>query len=322
MSGEPPAVHCPACGAAPCQPLWSGRGVDGWRVMHCTACDAAFTFPTPSDDELAASYAPAYYGEQNQRFTPLLEGFVRALRARRARTLQQLVSRGRVLDIGCGRGWTLHALRERGFEVQGVELSEHAARHAREQLQLDVAVGPFEPDRYADASFDAIILWHVIEHLRDAPKILPELARLLKPGGVLALSVPNRTSDEARRSRHAWFHLDLPRHLWHFSADELCGRLERAGFAIERQSHLSWEQNVFGAIQSQLNACGCERNLLYDLLRGESARRVRQPWRAFPGQSLLSLLGLITLLVPACLLNLVAAARRRGATIDIYARRK
>ncbi len=322
MSGASQAVHCPACGSESCPALWPGSGVDGWRVLHCEACDAAFTFPTPSDEQLSASYAPAYYGNHNQRFTPLLEWLVRRIRARRARQLQRLVKRGRVLDVGCGRGWTLNALREQGFEVQGVELSEHAARHAREQLQLNVAVGPFEPRQYADGTFDAIVIWHVLEHLRDAPSLLSELARILKPGGVIALAVPNRASDEARRFRDAWFHLDLPRHLWHFSADELCGRLERAGFTIERQSHLAWEQNLFGAIQSQLNACGCERNLLYDMLRGESARRVRHPWREFPGQSLLSLLGLMTLFVPACLLNLVAATRQRGATIDIYARRK
>jgi SAM-dependent methyltransferase len=226
-----------------------------------------------------------------------------------------------VLDIGCGRGWTLAALREQGWQVRGVELSEHAARHAVDELKIDVDDYGFEPSRYEPASFDAIVLWHVLEHVRDPLATLDGIARLLRPGGILAVAVPNRASWQAALTRYAWFHLDLPRHLWHFSAKQLEELLKQHHLHVVETNFASAEQNPFGWIQSVLNSLRFKHNLLYDLIRAEAARNTKRPWRSYPVQSLASVLLGAILLPWAVAMLLPEWLLRTGATVEIYARK-
>lgn len=311
--------QCPSCQSAEATPYWPGAGQGGYTLRQCRECRLVFTWPWPTDEQLAQAYSREYYGAASQRFWPALERFVRQFRLRRARRLSRWVSPGRALDIGCGRGWTLAALRELGWQVQGVELNADAARHAQEVLKLDVSLGGFEPLHHEPESFDAVVLWHVLEHLRDPVATLSGIARLLKPGGVLALAVPNRASWQARLTHYAWFHVDLPRHLWHFSPDDLRGLCDRHGLRVARVNHVSWEQNPYGWIQSLLNLSGLKHNLLYDLIRRESARGEKSPWQSHPVQSVVSALGGAALLPAAVAMLLPEWLLGVGATVDIYA---
>ena len=316
------ATTCLWCGGADTSALWPEDRGGEFHLQRCETCGAKFTTPWLSAAALADYYGASYYGPTNRRFTPGLETLVGWFRQRRAARLDKLAPRGRVLDIGCGRGWTLAALRDRGWEAQGIELNSTAAQHAREVLGLAVECTGFEPARWPAAQFDAIVLWHVLEHLPDARGALDEIARLLKPGGVLALAVPNLASWQAHWSRYAWFHLDLPRHYWHFEANWLTTQLNERGLRVVACHHASLEQNVFGWLQSALNRCGLRFNLLYDLLREPAARTVRHPWRATPIQAALSLVGAIALLPVALVLTLFEAWAGRGGTIELYAVRE
>jgi len=314
-------MACPSCNSANVAPVWPGEQHDDFSLVQCRGCSLVSTHPWPSDEQLAIAYRSEYYGQRNARFWPPLEKLVRRLRQRRAAELSHLSKPGHVLDIGCGRGWTLAALRDEGWQVRGVELHEHAARHAVDELNIDVDIGGFEPARYEAESFDAIILWHVLEHVRDPLQTLDGIVRLLRPGGVLAVAVPNRASWQARVTRNAWFHLDLPRHLWHFSADQLGDLLHQRGLSIVDQSFTSPEQNPFGWAQSLLNQLGLKHNLLYDLIRSRAAREVQQPWRSHPFQSLASVAVGAMLLPWAFAMLLPEWWFGSGATVEIYARR-
>jgi SAM-dependent methyltransferase len=321
------AVLCPACASSAVEPRWPGArwpGNDaaGFQVLSCAACRVAFTSPRLSAEQIAPYYAENYYGACNQRFHPWLEAIVRRFRQRRAAKIASFVKPGRALDIGCGRGWTLADLRERGWNVQGVEFSPEAARFAREELKLAVSTSGFDGSNYRAAEFDAVVLWHVLEHLPDAMPALAEVARIMRPGGVLALSVPNLASWQARLSRYAWFHLDLPRHYWHFSAGPLVENLERLGFRVVEVHHACAEQNPYGWIQSLLNRCGLRHNLLYDLIRRRGARGLDQPWLAYPIQSLISITALVLMSPLAFLMLLPEAIFKAGATVELYALRE
>ncbi len=270
---------------------------------------------------MLAHYAPSYYGRRNVRFSVLIERMVSWLRRRRANKIRQFVSSGRVLDIGCGRGHILYHLRRRGWTVYGVELSADAASHARDVLGLDVSIEGFHPDRFADESFDVIIMWHVLEHLPDLRAVLAGCRRMLRPGGLLVVSVPNFESWQAKLTRYHWFHLDLPRHYWHFAESWLVDRLNKDGFRVREVNHFAFEQNPFGWIQSLLNCCGLSRNLLYDMMKNRSARTITSPFWQFPLQALASVAGFLLLLLPACLLLIPEAIFKRGATIDVFATR-
>jgi SAM-dependent methyltransferase len=315
--------ECPFCHAPTTADVWSNDPIGECRLVHCGACDITFTSPPLGETELEPFYAASYFGPVNRRFWPPLEWIVHRFRRRRAKRLHALAGRpGRALDIGCGRGVTLFHLRELGWEVAGIERSPTAAEHARDELDLDVDTAGFDPKRYASEQYDLVILWHVLEHLTEPLEALAGIARMIPPGGILAVSVPNLDSWQAGLSHYGWFHLDLPRHRVHFTAAGLKRRLEALGFHVVRESHASLEQNVFGWLQSVLNRLGFEPNLLYDLLRSPRARRIKQPWRTHPLQSLASVLIGSMLLLPALAMLPLEQLFRRGATVDLYAVRK
>jgi hypothetical protein len=134
------------------------------------------------------------------------------------------------------------------------------------------------------------------------------------------VAVPNFASAQARWSGAAWFHLDLPRHLYQFSLGALRRLLEDVGFQVSTDHHFSLRQNPFGWIQSALNRIAwLPRNGLYTMLH----RRSRGEARAHgPGlRAALWLLGV--LLAPLALAaTLIETAARSGATVHVVAFRR
>ncbi|MCE9603961.1 MAG: class I SAM-dependent methyltransferase [Planctomycetia bacterium] len=321
-NGSRSAERCPWCRAADAAQAWPGTEPDDFQVRRCRQCEHHFTVPVLGPDEIGPYYAETYYGNKNRRFNPLMERLVAWFRRRRAATLGRFAKIGKVLDVGCGRGLTLATLRSCGWQTRGCEYSETSSRYAREVLQLDVDHDGFRPSNYADGEFDAVIMWHVYEHLADARETLETCARIIKPGGILAIAVPNFDSLQAQATRYGWFHLDMPRHYSHFSAPWLRKHLATSGFRILGEFHGSAEQNPYGWIQSVLNRLGLRRNLLYDVLRQPSARSVKQPWRELPGQSSASVIGAALLLPFSLLMLLPEILLRRGATVEMYAVRE
>jgi SAM-dependent methyltransferase len=135
----------------------------------------------------------------------------------------------KLLDVGFGRGDFLLAMRESGWDVHGIEPDAEGVAAAR-ALGLAVEQGAVDDAPYPPASFDAITLSHVVEHLHDPVRSLTACARLLKPGGVIWLATPNVASPAQRRFGRDWFGLDPPRHLVIFTRRGLDLALRRAGF--------------------------------------------------------------------------------------------
>ena len=128
---------------------------------------------------------------------------------------------------------------------------------------------------HADGHFDQVILWHVLEHLTNPREVLAEIHRILKPGGQVIVAVPNFSSLQAEWTGPAWFHLDLPRHLYHFPVEGLRTLLQRTQFAIAREQHFSLRQNPFGWVQSAFNRRDTQsRNRLYNMLHNRTGENV------------------------------------------------
>lgn len=321
---ERPAVAaCPWCGEHQSQPVWRQSSPSEFSIQRCEECGLAYTVPQLSLESMAQYYPSSYYGSGNLRFNRLFEVLVGWFRRRRAARMHELRGEraGAVLDIGCGRGHFLDALRQRGWTCTGTELSEKAAIHAREKLALNVRVGPFRAGMFPDDTFDVVYLWHVLEHIPATFDALTQVRRLLRTGGILVVALPNLASWQARLCRYGWFHLDLPRHYIHCSTEWLLRALSQLGFEIVEVNHFSMEQNVYGWIQSLLNSTGLKNNLLYDLLRRPSARDVARPFRTYPVQAVISVVAAAVLLPLACMAMLAEALFRRGGTIEVYASR-
>jgi 2-polyprenyl-3-methyl-5-hydroxy-6-metoxy-1,4-benzoquinol methylase len=258
---------CLVCGAEQARAVFAIEDFTA-RVFVCASCGLGRLHPMPELEQVASFYPNEYYGEPGRKFQGSVERLVRWVGARHISFLSSdLRSGARVLDVGCGRGVILGALADRGFEVHGVEISLEAARGTDPRAEIRIA--PSLADAaYPAAYFDEVVIWHVLEHLHGPKAALLEARRILRPGGRLVVAVPNFSSLQARWAGAAWFHLDLPRHLWHFPLAALRRLLGDCGFEIRSEHHFSLRQNPFGWLQSALNRVpGLPRNGLYTLLQ-------------------------------------------------------
>lgn len=264
---------CPICRGTRSRPRYAVEGV-AEAVVVCEDCGLGRFHPMLDASRIAAFYPDEYYGEPGVKFQPLVERAVRWIGSRHVEFLSRgLPPAARVLDVGCGRGVVLGALADRGFEVHGVEVSAAAARGS--DPRAEVRVAPSLADAgYPDGHFDQVLIWHVLEHLGDPRATLDEVHRILRPGGRLVVAVPNFESAQARWSDAAWFHLDLPRHLYQFPLSALRRLLVDTGFDPQSDHHFSLRQNPFGWMQSAMNRWSAlPRNGSYAMLqrRGDAS---------------------------------------------------
>jgi SAM-dependent methyltransferase len=307
---------CPVCDATSAAPRFSIEAFAG-QIVVCTGCGTGRVHPLPSEDELRELYPPDYYGDLGTKFRAPIEALVRWVGDRHVSFLASGLPRGgRVLDVGCGRGVILGALADRGFDAHGFEVTEVAARGADPRAKIAVAPR-LEDAAYPDAHFDGAIVWHVLEHVRDPRSTLETLRRILRPGGRLVVAVPNFGSPQAHWAGAAWFHLDPPRHLYHFPLAALRRLLERTGFDVRSEHHFSLRQNPFGWLQSWQNRRpGLPRNALYTLLYRRSPGEA-PPFDAGTRRRLL--LGLALGAAPALAATLVETLARNGGTVHVVA---
>jgi SAM-dependent methyltransferase len=160
--------------------------------------------------------------------------------ARRLHNIAALLGRKpesiRLLDVGCSSGAFLLSARKLGFQVEGVEPSADAAQTAR-GMGLQVFNGFLEQARYPDASFDAVTLIEIVEHVRDALALMRECARILRPGGVLLVTTPNAHSWTARSMGHRWAGFSLNAmggHISFFSPHSIGILAARSGLQVAR----------------------------------------------------------------------------------------
>ncbi len=227
-----------------------------FSVLHCSNCDLGITAPVP--DNLDKYYSQAYHGGRHGFTTRLCDsrrlGIVHALSSsERSKTL---------LDYGCGEGTFLHAASRAGWNIYGVEKFPERAREIVPNVCTTLDEAEF------DGPYDCITLWHSLEHLVDLVPSIRKLSSLLSCEGVLVVAVPNASGYAARWFGHDWLHLDVPRHLHHFSTRSLVRLLTPHGFRVQRLRCSEFEYDLMGWAQSWLTRCGDSNRSFFKLMSG------------------------------------------------------
>jgi SAM-dependent methyltransferase len=272
---------------------------EAFAILRCQSCGLGHTAPQPAD--LAKYYGVSYHGSRH--------GFTANYAdRRRMRWLGEVFAfkpGARLADVGCGDGTFLKLARSRGFSVSGTELNPKIARD--EGLDVGITL-----EEIAERGpFDVITFWHTLEHMRDPVAMLRQARSLLSRDGVVLVAVPNAGSAQARAFGRNWFHLDVPRHLFHFTEHSLVRALSNVQLSVIRRWNQEAENGFFGWTQSALNAISREPNALYALLTGRKVAASSAIVSVATG----SLITLAT--VP---IELGAVARNSGGTLIVAAR--
>jgi SAM-dependent methyltransferase len=255
---------CLACnGAVALPPALSGidrlHGVGGtFEVAICRTCGSGSTLPQASAKELAPFYPQEYgaYGQPLGGLARVISIPVRRLHAWRTFRIKPLrvvpgLGAGRALDVGCGAGHLGERLIARGWQVAGVEPDARACDRARD-VGVDARHGTLADVELEADAYDLVIFRHSLEHTPDPAGDLRKVARALRPGGTLLISVPNFASNWRRVFGSRWFPLDLPRHRTHFTAEGMRRALEQAGLRATEISQASISVSLPASIQYAL----------------------------------------------------------------------
>jgi len=252
---------CPICGGADSSPLFRGSDrlyrttAREFAVVRCARCGMTRLDPQPAPEELREYYPANYWfapgGDTAGRIEELYRRIVLGDHVRFVeRALRASGAAGPILDVGCGGGLFLGMMRRRGGRVVGLDFSPEAAAVAWQRQGVPAMVADFERAPLRAASFAAVTMFHVVEHLPDARPYFAVARRLLAPRGRLIVQAPNAASAQARLLRRRWNGYDVPRHLFDFRDRDLETLLVRAGFEVVRRKHFSLRDNPAGLASS------------------------------------------------------------------------
>ncbi len=301
---------CPACASERHATIYPQAldpiTLDAFSVVQCGACGLAYTAPRPRSLD-------RYYPQEYRDYGPLVKGVLNRLYELRVkRWTGWKPEGGAVLEVGCGPGLMLAAFQRRGWRVMGIERNAAMAESARRNFGVDVTDAPIEA-LPADARFDLIVLFQVLEHIGDPVPLLKQCAKLLAPGGRVVINVPNLASWQSHFAGAKWLHLDVPRHLVHYTPETLSATLERSGLHLGAISFSSLEHDPYGWVESTISVSTGRFNTLTRFLMGLDP---------FSPRIFFSGLFAALLVPPAMLLAFASWAAGRGALMEAVAVRR
>jgi 2-polyprenyl-3-methyl-5-hydroxy-6-metoxy-1,4-benzoquinol methylase len=242
MSGaDSSAFACPVCAST--QARWAAKH-RGLRVARCKECGHGYVWPVPDADFVDTIYRNAAYYQGSEgsigfRDYASLEPARKRMFTRHLMKIEAEVGVGRILDVGCANGDFLKAARTRGWDVFGVDPSVARAQVEAEEIPL-VGTTVHDAD-IQEGSLDAVTFWDVLEHVTDPVADLTRARTLLRPGGVLALTVPDSANVVAHLSGRRWFgYKTAGEHLQFFTSASLSRAFSRAGMSLRLRRPVPW----------------------------------------------------------------------------------
>lgn len=237
-----------------------------FNVVNCISCSHVFTY---FNDEIEIQeyyddkdYAvkdtrkSIFYKIQEREYNNVL------LNIKKLSIKKQNIS---LLDFGAGKGLFLNFANKLGYTTKGVETSLPRAAYAKKVFNLDISTLNYEEGLIFDSKFEVVTILHVLEHLTHPKELLNKLLKAnLIQNGIVVIEVPNFDSWQSKWASKHWIHLDIPRHINHFTPKYLKGMLP-SNFEVIKEEYFSLHLGIIGMMQSIWNWFGYKGFLIADL---------------------------------------------------------
>jgi SAM-dependent methyltransferase len=228
-AGDGQRTACPVCPAGSGSP-WLVKG--GFPILRCDSCGSGFLPEHAVPEDLEDLYSKEYFhGGRATGYPSYLADAALLERnfGKRLTWIEELHPQGRLLEIGAAYGLFLRQARARGWNVMGVEMAADCAAAASQLAGVPVVAGDFLAASLP-FGFDVIVMFDVIEHMRDPVACIERAGSLLAPDGLLVIETGDIASRWACLLGARWYFLDPPQHLVYFSAASLANAIRRCGF--------------------------------------------------------------------------------------------
>lgn len=257
-------INCPICTKTATKELFWAREYilfenTKYCLVKCENCNLVFLNPQPTEEELRRFYPREYFCTHEDTYRSsifsslILDKVKEATRFRKS---------GKLLDIGCGQGWFLQKMQQKGFEVHGLDSSPVACQLASKKVgSYNIFEGNLFSVDLQEKAYDVITLWHVIEHLNTPIEALKRIRGLLKKEGMLIICCPNFNSFLRAIFKENWYPLFVPHHLFQFTLQTLSRILQISGYKVKHQKkHFVDPITNMGSLKiSLLRAIGLNR---------------------------------------------------------------
>lgn len=229
---------------------WEYEGI--FRIVKCKQCSLVYLHPRPPVTEIGKYYESENYFGRDIAHEQKLDD---------AQTREEVFSpaydvifkkkkKGKILDIGAGTGLFLSKFKEKGWDVDGIEITSDAVKYAKKFYNVRLRQGDFFDFSLPKGAYDVVALNGALEHMHHPLETLMKSHEYLKKGGLVILSVPNVEGLGRHIFKKNWFPWQPPRHLYHFSPKTARMILEKAGFESIVIKHTYAVQNSYILFQS------------------------------------------------------------------------
>jgi 2-polyprenyl-3-methyl-5-hydroxy-6-metoxy-1,4-benzoquinol methylase len=249
---------CPVCSSKKINPLLTvpdhSVSKEEFVIWQCEHCTLRFTQDVPDEESIGAYYKSDNYISHTDTNKGLINKLYKKARTVTLLQKQKLITqmtglkKGKLLDMGAGTGAFLKTMQQAGWEIEGIEPDEEARVIAKKTNAIDLMDNSFL-NQLKPASFDAITLWHVLEHVHTLHIYIEKLKSLLTPNAKLFIAVPNYKALDANLYNLYWAAYDVPRHLYHFTPQSINVLMELHGLKVAAKKPM-WLDSFYISLMS------------------------------------------------------------------------
>lgn len=269
---------CPVCKSSESKQVLTCKDYtvseENFDIWECSSCTLRFTWPVPDEKAIGHYYQSDAYISHSNSSKGLINKLYKGARNYTLTWKLDLVKikarlqTGKLLDIGAGTGAFMNTMAKAGWNCIGLEPDAGARKIAKKNY--GITLQPSE-NLFAlpEQSFDVITMWHVLEHVHKLHEYIEHIKKLLKPGGIALIAVPNYTSKDAQHYGKFWAAYDVPRHLYHFSPKAMQTLIELHGMEVRETKPMRLDAYYISMLSEQYKTG--KRNLLGAVWNGFSA---------------------------------------------------